>query len=58
MIKFKIRILGCFRSIDGARDYQKIMPYVGTEKKQKINAYQAVRPAISGTPDYFFAMRS
>jgi len=56
MVKTKTKVSGCFRSIDGARDYLKIMSYIGTAKKQKINPYKAIRQAILGTPDIIFAM--
>jgi transposase len=55
MIKTKTKVSGCFRSIDGARDYLKIMSYIGTAKKRKINPYEAIRQAILGTPDFIFA---
>jgi len=54
MVKTKTKVSGCFRSIAGAIDYLKIMSYVDTAKKQKINPYEAIRQAISGTPEYIF----
>jgi transposase len=54
MIKTKTKVSGCFRSIEGARDYLKIMSYVGTAKKQRINPYEAIRKAILGTPEFIF----
>ena len=54
MVKTKTKVSGCFRSIDGARNYLKIMSYVGTAKKQKINPYEAIRQAILGHPDIIF----
>jgi len=54
MVKTKTKVSGCFRSIEGARDYLKIMSYIGTAKKQKINPYKAIRQAILGTPDIIF----
>ena len=54
MIKVKTKVSGCFRSEEGARDYLKIMSYVGTAHKQGHNAYDAIRNAISGCPDFIF----
>lgn len=55
MIKVKTKVSGCFRTEEGARDYLKIMSYVGTAHKQGDNAYQAIKNAISGHPDFIFA---
>ena len=54
MIKVKTKVSGCFRSEEGAREYLKIMSYVGTAHKQGYNAYEAIRNAISGHPDFIF----
>ena len=54
MIKVKTKVSGCFRTEEGARDYLKIMSYVGTAHKQGHNAYQAIKNAISGHPDFIF----
>ena len=54
MIKVKTKVSGCFRSEEGARDYLKIMSYVGTAHKQGYNAYEAIKNAISGHPDFIF----
>ena len=55
MIKVKTKVSGCFRSKDGARDYLKIMSYVGTAHKQGHNAYDAIRKTFSGCPEFIFA---
>ena len=55
MVKTKTKVSGCFRSMDGARDFLKIMSYVGTAKKHKINPYEAIRQAILGNSDFIFA---
>ena len=39
---------------EGARDYLKIMSYVGTAHKQGHNAYEAIRNAITGCPEFIF----
>ena len=55
MIKVKTKVSGCFRTEEGARDYLKIMSYIGTAHKQGYNAYEAIKNAISGNPDFIFA---
>jgi len=55
MVKTKTKVSGCFRSKEGARDYLKIMSYVGTAKKHGLNAYDAIRRAILGKPEFIFA---
>lgn len=54
MIKVKTKVSRCFRTEGGARDYLKIMAYVGTAHKQGYNAYEAIKNAISGYPDFIF----
>ena len=54
MIKVKTKVSGCFRTEEGARDYLKIMSYVGTAHKQGYNAYEAIKNALSGHPDFIF----
>ena len=54
MIKVKTKVSGCFRTEEGARDYLKITSYVGTAHKQGYNAYEAIKKAISGHPDFIF----
>lgn len=54
MIKVKTKVSGCFRTKEGARDYLKIMSYIGTAHKQGYNAYEAIKNAISGNPDFIF----
>ena len=39
----------------GAQDYLDIMSYVNTAKKLGSNAYEAIKNAVIGTPDYIFA---
>lgn len=54
MIKAKTKVSGCFRSEEGVRDYLKIMSYVGTVRKQGHNAYDVIKNAISGNPEFIF----
>lgn len=54
MIKVKTKVSGCFRSEDGAKDYLKIMSYVGTAKKHGVNAFDAILNAINGQPFLVF----
>ena len=54
MVKVKTKVSGCFRTEEGARNYLKIMSYIGTAHKQGYNAYEAIKNAISGNPDFIF----
>ena len=54
MVKTKTKVSGCFRSKKGAADYLKIMSYIGTAKKQKINPFEAIRQAILGKSSFIF----
>ena len=54
MIKVKTKVSGCFRTEEGARDYLKIMSYVGTAHNQGYNVYEAIKNAITGHPDFIF----
>lgn len=55
MIKVKTKVSGCFRTEAGAKEYLQIMSYIGTAHKQGHNAYEAIKNAISGNPDYVFS---
>ena len=50
MVKVKTKVSGCFRTDQGARDFLRIMSYVGTAKKQGVNAFKAIRQALAGCP--------
>ena len=54
MVKTKTKVSGCFRSLDGAENYLKIMSYVGTVKKHGRSAFEAIRQAVSGKSYFFF----
>ena len=53
-IKTKIKVSGCFRTTEGAENYLKIMSYIGTAKKNGINAVKALKAAFDGTPNIIF----
>ena len=50
MVKVKTKVSGCFRTDQGACDFLRIMSYVGTAKKQGVNAFKAIRQALAGCP--------
>ena len=54
-IKTKAKVIGCFRSEDGAKNHLKIMSYIGTAAKNGINAYEALVAAFKGNSDIIFA---
>ena len=43
MMKVKLKISGCFRSLNGAKYFARIRSYIGTARKQGINAFNAIR---------------
>ena len=55
MTKAKIKVSGCFRTKKGAQEYLDIMSYVSTAKKLGSNAYDAIKNAFIGNPDYIFS---
>lgn len=55
MFKTKQKVSGCFRTLQGAKDYATIMSYVGTARKHGVPAFIAIRDALFGIP---FSVRS
>ena len=53
-IKVKVKVSGCFRTDDGARDYLRIMSFIGTARKHGKNAYEAINHALSGDLEFIF----
>ena len=47
-VKTKIKVSGCFRSIQGAEDYLDIMSYLSTAAKHGIDAVRALKAAFRG----------
>ena len=56
MIKAKVKVSGCFRTEKGAQEYLDIMSYASTAKKLGSNAYEAIRNAVIGRPDYILIL--
>lgn len=54
MVKVKTKVSGCFRSEEGAQEYLTIMSYIGSARKQGINAFTAIREALNGNPNIIF----
>ena len=48
MAKIKQKVSGCFRTLDGAKDFATIMSYLGTAAKQGKSAFQALHAALQG----------
>ena len=46
--KVKEKISGCFRTKDGADGFMRLMSYIGTAKKHKQSAYDALLEAVNG----------
>ena len=50
--KVKLKNAGCFRSEDGANWYLRIRSYIDSARKRGVNAYEAIRLAFLGTPNF------
>ena len=50
MIKLRLKISGCFRTLQGARQFARIRSYLSTARKQGGNMLQAISQAMIGHP--------
>lgn len=50
MVKTQLKISGCMRTIDGARDWLRVRSYISTIRKNSIDILQAIHAALSGNP--------
>ena len=49
MVKTKTKVSGCFRTMEGAKDYLAVMSAVSTGKKHGIDAYSVILRALDGS---------
>lgn len=50
-VKTKVKVSGCFRSLECAQNYVKLMSFISTGKKHGISAFEALTSAFSGNAD-------
>ncbi|MBQ2382169.1 MAG: IS66 family transposase [Succinivibrio sp.] len=50
-VKTKVKVSGCFRSLEGAQNYVKLMSFISTGNKHGISAFDALTAAFSGNAD-------
>ena len=51
--KNKLKVAGCFRSVEGAMNYAKIASLISTLKKQGANVYVSINDIFNGIPPKF-----
>jgi len=50
MIKVRLKISGCFRTVKGAEHFARIRSYLSTARKQGRNILDSITAAIKGKP--------
>jgi len=50
LFKVKQKISGCFRTMEGAKDFAAIMSFISTAHKKGISAFNAIKDALLGNP--------
>ena len=50
-VKTKVKVSGCFRNLEGAQNYGKLMSFISTGNKHGISAFEALTSAFSGNVD-------
>jgi len=50
MIKVRLKISGCFRTLQGAKNFARIRSYISTARKQGCNILNAITGAVVGKP--------
>ena len=50
MMKVRIKISGCFRTLDGARRHARIRSYISTLRKHNLPVLEYLRRALDGQP--------
>jgi transposase len=50
MFKVKLKVSGCFRTLQGAQDFAAIMSFISTAHKRGISAFNALKNALLGFP--------
>ena len=54
-VKIKVKVSGCFRSLQGAKNHLDITSYLSTAKKHGINAVKALNALLSGQSNIIFS---
>ena len=50
MIKVRLKISGCFRTVHGAGHFARIRSYLSTARKQNLNILDSITSAVKGDP--------
>lgn len=50
MLKVRLKVSGCFRTLEGAKQFARIRGYLSTSRKNGLNLLDAIIQAVQGTP--------
>jgi len=46
-----LKVIGCFSTMEGAKDYALIRSYLSSAKKHGVNVYKAIELALAGNAE-------
>jgi len=50
MLKMRLKVSGCFRTLEGVEKFARIRGYLSTARKNNVNPLNAITRAYQGNP--------